>query len=179
MSSVELIILGILLDRPLNPYELARQIDERSVSRILKISRPAVYKVCKRLARQGYLRGKAMREGELPEKTVYSVTPKGKKHFQRLMEHFSRAALPMYFEFNSFLFHIERIESGKAQEMLGNLQTELLELQEWVIAHQKEEAARWSFAPEAIVEQYSMVISALVKWIDKTIRKHKELDRPR
>lgn len=178
MSSVELIILGILLDRPLNPYELGRQIDQRSVSRILKISRPAVYKVCKRLARQGYLNGKAVREGELPEKTVYSVTPKGKQHFQQLMEHFSRAILPMHFEFNSFLFHIEKIEDSKARELLGNLQSELRELHDWVVAHQKEDASRRAFAPAAIVEQYRMVISALVKWIDNTIGKHKELNRP-
>ena len=170
MSSVELIILGLLMERPRNAYELARLIDERQLGRILKISKPAVYKCCKRLSRDGYLKGKTTRDGEMPEKVTYTVTDKGKGHFHRLMEHFSGSIIPFYMEFNTFLWNIDKLDRKKALELMRNLQKELVALKTWVIAHERQEKPNSPFASAAIVKQYRMVITTLVTWIEETVK---------
>jgi DNA-binding PadR family transcriptional regulator len=170
MSSVELIVLGILLKKPLNAFELTRLIDDQQAGRILKISKPAIYKCCKRLSRDGYIRGKVTRDGEMPEKVVYTVTSKGKGHFLRLMKHFSGTIIPFYMEFNTFLWNIDRLEKQEALELLRNLQEELIAVKKWIIAHEREEKANMSFASAAIVKQYRMVITTLVIWIEETVK---------
>jgi len=57
MSTIDLIILGILLENPMNAYGLTHFIDDKQVGRLLKISKPAVYKCCKRLFKAECLDG--------------------------------------------------------------------------------------------------------------------------
>lgn len=170
MSSVELIVLGILLKNPLNAFELTRLIDNQQVTRILKISKPAVYKCCRRLSRDGHLKGKTTRAGEMPEKVVYTVTRKGREHFNKLMEHFSGTIIPFYMEFNTFLWNIDRLDKQKALGLMRNLQRELVAVKKWIVAHEREEKPHMSFASAAIVRQYRMVITTLVIWIEETVK---------
>ncbi len=169
MSTIDLIILGILLEHPMNAYELTGFIDNKQVGRLLKISTPAIYKCCKRLFKAQYLDGKTVREGEMPEKVIYSVNQKGQAHFYKLMEHFSGNLNPFYFEFNCFLLNIDKIEKTKALEMLENLKAQLQELKGWIIQHEKESSSTIGFAAGMIVKQYRMIIVTLVTWIEETI----------
>ena len=45
MSTIDLIILGILLDKKKNAYELAKFIEDRGIDKFLKVSLPAIYNV--------------------------------------------------------------------------------------------------------------------------------------
>ena len=173
MSTIDLIILGILLENPMNAYELTRFIDNKQVGRLLKISTPAVYKCCKRLFKAQYLDGKTVREGEMPEKVIYSVNQKGQARFYNLMEHFSGNLNPFYFEFNCFLLNIDKIEKTKALEMLENLKARLQELKGWIIQHEKEVSSSIVFPARTIIKQYRMMVITLVTWIEETIEDYK------
>ncbi len=173
MSTTDLIILGILLENPMNAYELTRFIDDKQVGRLLKISKPAVYKCCKRLFKAEYLDGETVREGEMPEKVIYSVNQKGQGRFYELMEHFSGNLNPFYFEFNSFLWNIDKVEKTKTLEMLKNLKDQLLALKNWIVQHEKETPSSIDFAPRMIIKQYRMMIITLAIWIEETIDDYK------
>ncbi len=174
MSTIDLIILGILLDNPMNAFELTRLIDSKQIGRLVKISKPAIYKCCKRLYKAGYLDGKTVREGEMPEKVIYSVNKKGDSRFYELMEHFSGNMNPFYFEFNCFLWNIEKVEKTKALEMLTNLKDQLQVVKNWIIQHEKDAASVKSFAVRMIIKQYRMIISTLVTWITEAISDYKK-----
>ena len=118
MSTIDLIILGILLKSPMNAYELTRFIDDGEVGRLLKISKPAIYKSCKRLFNAGYLNGEKVREGEMPEKMIYSLNQKGQDRFYDLMAHFSGNVAPFYFDFNCFLWNIDKLGEKKGLEII-------------------------------------------------------------
>ncbi len=172
MSTIDLIILGILLNNPMNAFELIRFVEGREIARLVKISKPAIYKCCKRLFQGGYLEGKKVREGEMPEKVIYSVNEKGQSRFYELMRHFSDNVNPFYLEFNSFLWNIDKLEKAKALTMLGNLKTQLENLKFWIIEHEKENLSNLDFAPRMIIKQYRMVITTLVSWVDETIEEY-------
>ncbi len=175
-STIDLIILGILLERKLSAYDLARLIDEKKVSLFLKISAPAVYKNCKRLYEAGLLDGKASKEGEQPEKTVYRVNDRGKKRFFALMEHFSSLeATPFFLDLNAFIFHVEKAGKERGLQMLEKLRDELSNLRAWIIEHEKEELPNMTFAGKAIVKQYRMTVSALLIWAEETVEDYKRL----
>jgi len=173
MSTIDLIILGILLENPMNAYGLTHFIDDKQVGRLLKISKPAVYKCCKRLFKAECLDGETVREGELPEKVIYSVNQKGRDRFYELMERFSGNVTPFYFEFNCFVWNIDKVEKTKALEMLKNLKVQLLGIKNWIKQHEKEIPSNISFAARAIIKQYRMMIITLITWVEETIYDYK------
>ncbi len=174
VSTIDLIILGILLDKPMNAYELANFIEKGRVDKLIKISKPAVYKNSKRLYKSGYLDGQRVREGELPEKLVYSINEKGQKKFSNLMEYFSSNVRPFFLDFNSFFWNIEKLETSEALEMLENLKIQLMGIKKWILQHEKEAQSSASFSSRMIIKQYRMMITSLVVWAEETIEDYKK-----
>ncbi|WP_417143526.1 PadR family transcriptional regulator [Raoultibacter massiliensis] len=84
-ESIELMILGALMDRPMSAYEMDKEMDIRNVRRWIRISPPSVYRNLIRLYEEGCADGKVVKEGEMPEKTIYSITEKGKERLHELM----------------------------------------------------------------------------------------------
>lgn len=78
MSTIDLIVLGILLKGRKSAYELVRFIHERELRRVLKISDPAVFKSCRRLAEKNYLDGETVSGQGVPDKVVYAINKQGK-----------------------------------------------------------------------------------------------------
>ena len=56
-SSIEIMILGALIERPMSAYEMDRVLEERNVRRWIRISSPSVYRNVIRLCEQGVHRG--------------------------------------------------------------------------------------------------------------------------
>jgi DNA-binding PadR family transcriptional regulator len=169
ISGIDLLLLGLLMDNPVNAYELANDIGKRHLDKLLKISKPAVYKNCKRLHSSGLLDGVTLREGEAPEKVSYSVNEAGKMRFGELMAHFSSGIRPFYFDHNAFLWNIDKLEKNEGLEMLEGLQTSIKSLKKWIVYHEKEVMKTGDFGGKALVKQYRMILETLCKWIDSVI----------
>lgn len=178
-STIDLMVLGLLMEAPLNAYELARSIENRQLGKLLQVSKPAVYKSCKRLFTAGLLTGKIVRDGEAPEKVIYTVNKKGENHFLKLMEHYSQEIQPIYFNFNSFLWHIDKLDQAEAMNMLRDLQTSLKSVHSWTQTHakEKENDADIPFSGRMIIKQYQMVTGTLVAWIAETIKEYNKRGR--
>jgi DNA-binding PadR family transcriptional regulator len=174
LSVIDLVVLGILMDEPMNAYRLAQFVEERQLGRLVKLSKPAIYKSCRRLAAAGCLIGKAVRETEAPEKVVYSVNKTGKQHFRELMLHFSKHINPFHFEFNSFIWNLHRLDRAEGLRMLETLRAELVELQRWLVIHEKVDVSKAGFGARMVVKQYRMVVTTLVQWIEETIEEYRQ-----
>lgn len=174
-STIDLIILGVLLEKPMSAYDLACLMDEKHVNRFLKISTPAIYKSCKRLYGSGLLDGRISKKGEQPEKTIYRINEKGKERFFALMEHFSSNVMPFYLDFNAFIFNVEKAGKQRGLKMLKKLRDELSDLKTWIIEHEREESPNLTFAGKAIVKQYRMTVSALLSWSEAIVEDYKKI----
>jgi len=174
MSTIDLIILGILQEKSMNAYELARYIDEKQVYRLLKISQPAVYKNCKKLFQEDYLEGEKIREGENPEKVMFTVNEKGHAYFNELMIHFSSHVQPLYLDFNVFIWNIQKLPPKKALEMFTTLGGELKRLKNWIIQHEKEISDSAPFPVRQIVKQGRMMYVALDQWAEEAFEEFKQ-----
>ncbi len=177
MSTIDLILLGILLEKPMSAYELAGYIGEKQIGRLLKISDPAIYKSCKRLFQAGLLNRKIVRENEQPEKAVYSINKKGEDRFFELMKHFSSEIKPFYLDFNAFLWNLEKIDKKQGILHLTRLRDELGNLKKWILQHEKEDSKKMPFPSRAIVKQYRMTITTLFQWSVETLEDYKKLKR--
>ncbi len=178
MSTIDLIILGILTETPMNAYEITQYIGERQVGSFLKISDPAIYKSCKRLLHGGFLNGNLVKEGNRPNKMIYSINSDGKEKFHELMTFYSSNVSPWNIEFNAFVWHLEKLDRQHGLEMLRNLGNELRAKEMWFKNHESEVIPYIPFSASMILKQHTMMITTLIAWVEETIEGYKNLESP-
>jgi len=81
LSLTEWAVLAALCERPAHPFAVARLLGgDGELGRVLTVRRPLVYRACDRLAAAGLCRADHTEPGEGgPERTVYRVTPAGRR----------------------------------------------------------------------------------------------------
>jgi len=169
MSTIDLIVLAVLIKQPLNAYELVRYVKNRRIDRILKVSDPAIFKSCRRLAKSGYIDGKTVREANVPDKVVYQINTAGRERLFELLTYFAHKVNPYYFDFNTVIWGLDCVEPAQGLALLGELQSQLSIIKDGVIAHEKEVASSLPFGARQIVKQYRMTIITLVEWLDEVV----------
>ena len=107
MSSIDLFILGFIINQPMSAYEFAEFIKKYNFHEMIKISPAAIYKNLKRMYKQGYLESKKVKQGEMPEKSIYSITEKGRGYFMKLMDTMASKNYFIHFDFNTFFAHLD------------------------------------------------------------------------
>lgn len=119
--SIETMILGALIERPMSAYEMDRTMEERNIRRWIRISSPSVYRNIIRLCEEGYADGTIVKEGEMPEKTVYTITDAGRERFAALMD--EAAALParVDFGFLPVLANISLVDEETGRALIDEL----------------------------------------------------------
>ncbi|MCD6319156.1 MAG: PadR family transcriptional regulator, partial [Candidatus Desulfofervidaceae bacterium] len=81
---LELILLGLLKDKAKHGYELKRLIEEE-IKPLTNVTLTSIYYTLEKLAQKGYLTFQREQEGHRPARRVYSLTPKGEKHLNKLL----------------------------------------------------------------------------------------------
>lgn len=119
--SIETMILGALIERPMSAYEMDKTMEERHIRRWIRISSPSVYRNVIRLCDEGFADGVVVKEGEMPEKTVYTITDKGRKRFVELMREAASLPARVDFGFLPVLANISLVDEETGRELIGEL----------------------------------------------------------
>ncbi|WP_261827028.1 PadR family transcriptional regulator [Inconstantimicrobium mannanitabidum] len=169
MSSINLIILGYLKNKEKSAYEMVKEFEIWNLTKWLKISTPSIYKNIIKLCDNGYLNSRTVKEGEMPEKTLYSLNEKGNLYFNELMEESSKNIGNIYLEFNAFLVNIENLPEEKRREYLKNFKDKAEERRAYVepiynYAKQHNEKNGSEFL---ILDLYNEFYKILEKWSEK------------
>lgn len=84
-NPLALTVLAFLMERPMHPYEIGKLLKQRNTDRNIGYKHASLYMVVDQLTRAGYIRPvHTEREGQRPERTVYTPTENGE---HRLREH--------------------------------------------------------------------------------------------
>jgi DNA-binding PadR family transcriptional regulator len=83
LSNIELILLGMVYEKPSYAYEIDKEIEAREMRRWVKIGVASVYQVLEKLAKKGMLESKREKEGKMPERRRYYLTKEGRKELAR------------------------------------------------------------------------------------------------
>lgn len=80
----ELIILGLLKDKPRHGYEIKKQIKD-VISTFAALEVESIYYSLNLLEKKGFVKKTVSTEGNRPEKFTYSLTEKGQERFRQLL----------------------------------------------------------------------------------------------
>ena len=86
LSKAMTMILGIIYKQPINAYEIIKRLEQMNVNSWYKIADSTVYATVKQANKKGYLSVTVEKEGEMPQKKVYSLTDSGKEEIERTIE---------------------------------------------------------------------------------------------
>ena len=114
MSSIDLVILGIVMEKPQSAYDIQKDVEYHHLSRWTKISVPSIYRKVLQMNEQGYLESSIVKGDKFADKAVYSITEKGRAYFGQLMETYANQKVPLLFDFNVVITNLNKMEREKA-----------------------------------------------------------------
>lgn len=78
LTKTALFILGIIANDPINPYTMCKLVNYNRRNLRARMPAQTIFSIIKVLNKKGLISGKRVKNGNMPEMTVYSITAKGK-----------------------------------------------------------------------------------------------------
>lgn len=82
LSKSATMMLGLINKQPQNAYEIIKVLEYMNVKWWYNIANSTVYATLRTLDRKGLIVGVSERNGNMPYRTVYSISDKGKKELK-------------------------------------------------------------------------------------------------
>ena len=119
LTKNDLLVLGLLLDRPMHGYEINQYVQAEGVTAWYDISTAAIYYSLGKLRRQNLIFETRTRSGGA-EKSVYHVTELGREQFFAGMESALASEQPIRSEYDLGIFLLNKLPQDRALELLEN-----------------------------------------------------------
>lgn len=121
MATIDLIVLGMLKKEPMSAYDIQKLVEYRNISKWIKVSTPSIYKKTIQLEKKGLIRGELVKEGKMPEKSVYSLTDAGQAEFERLMMEISSKPINIFLDFNAVIVNLDSLPPEKQKSCVAEI----------------------------------------------------------
>lgn len=119
MTPLALAVLGLLGERPRHPYEVAFTMRQRHMHKHIRLNLGTLYHTFEQLQRAGWIEPtETEREGRRPERTVYSLTPRGWEQFRDRLRQLISEPTGEYSSFEAGLSFIHQLTREEAAELL-------------------------------------------------------------
>ena len=129
LSRNDMMLIGLLLDRPMHGYELAEVLS--GLGQWADMGRTSVYYTLGRLERDGLVTKHVERHGDKPERSVYSMTEEGRNAFFRSIEETLRAGSEPLSALDVAIFYSNRLDQeavvDAVRERIASLEEEITE----------------------------------------------------
>lgn len=165
MSSIDLVILGIVSEQPQSAYDIQKDVEYHHFSRWTKISVPSIYRKVIQLNEQGYLKSSIVKGDKFADKAIYEITDKGRSYFEQLMNSYANKEVSFLFDFNVVITNLNKMEKAKALELVKDLRNSIISS-----AHATDEyATEYPDIPlvgKSIFEQQKLLYRSLLEWLN-------------
>ena len=88
LSKMHLFILGLIKEKPINPYGVQKFFEQLKVKQWLPYADSSIYASFRALEKKNLIQGETEKSGNNPEKSVYTITPSGIKLFLETLKSF-------------------------------------------------------------------------------------------
>ena len=165
MSTIDLIVLGMIKEKEQSAYDLQKNVEHRNISKWVKVSTPSIYKKVVHLEEKGYIKGNILKEGNMPQKSIYHITDKGDKYFFELMKKSSMQIVNVFLDFNAVIINMAMLSKNEGKEIIDNIETEIDKYKN-VVSKLKMERKNIPICAKSIINQQVLLSEALNDWIN-------------
>ena len=174
MSSIDLVVLGIVLEKPQSAYDIQKDVEYHNLSKWTKISVSSIYRKVLQLKEKGYLESDIVKGDKFADKAIYSITEKGKEYFEKLMFTYASQDVPLLFDFNVVIANLNKVSSNEAIKLIAQLR-ESIKIESGILEVVVElglnyaclgEYATIPLVGRTIFEQQKLLYNSLLQWLD-------------
>lgn len=167
MSSIDLIVLGIIKKEPMSAYDIQKTVEYRKISQWVKISTPSIYKKVIQLEQKGYIKSTMSKGEKTAEKAVYSLTEAGEKQFEYLMMEIALQPVAIFLDFNAVIVNLENLAPEKRLSCVTAIENQILFLKSCLLENieTKEDLPMIPATGKAVLRQQFSLAEELEKWI--------------
>lgn len=167
LTNNDLLVLGLLLDRPMHGYELNRYLKAEGITTWFDISTAAVYYSLNKLRREGFV--SEVHSGNRGEKSVYRATEKGRELFFIGMEDVLASSKPVHFEYDLGIFLLNKLPQERALRLLEERMTFLRRRQSMLNDLIEQERSSGEALQVAILEHAASWTRVETQWLGSII----------
>ncbi len=160
----ELLILGLLKDKPRHGYEIKKQIKE-VVSTFAALEVESIYYSLNLLEKKGFVKKTVTSQSSRPEKFVYSLTEKGQQRFTQLLTKSILTVERPSFSVDVALYFLPYLPADVARHRLKGRYRMLSKVEEALKALALQLEEKSSYHLESIVEHNLELLQAEKKFI--------------
>lgn len=167
MATIDLIVLGILKKEPMSAYDMQKLVEYRNISKWVKVSTPSIYKKVIQLEKKGLIQGKTVKEGNMAEKTVYSLTKDGEDAFEALMLAISDEPIHLFLDCNAVIVNLLSLPPNAQKACFNRIEQHVLALRQQ-LEHNINEKNDLQDVPEMgkmVLQQQYLLIQAMETWL--------------
>lgn len=168
-NTLALAVLGLLIEQPMHPYEMAATLRERNKGTSFKITTGSLYDVVQALHRDGWIRAvETVRAGARPERTVYEHTELGREEFLTWIDQLIREPVD---EHTKFIAAVGYLGALGPEGSVSALTERVQRLTERIA--QTEELMHSFEVPRLFVIEVEYALSmwrAEVRWLESTAK---------
>ena len=175
MSTIDLVILGIVAEKPQSAYDIQKDIEYHHLSRWTKISIPSIYRKVLQLSEKGYLRSDIVKGDRFADKAVYSITDEGKDYFNSLMQYYATQTVPLLFDFNVVIANLNKLNKDAALDLISKLKESITVS----VGTNEEYLTEYSNIPlvgKTIIEQQGLLYKTLLERLDTFREQFERID---
>ncbi|WP_425859933.1 PadR family transcriptional regulator [Arthrobacter sp. TWP1-1] len=159
--------LGLLVERPMHPYEMYQVLMQRHEDRIVKVRPGTLYHAVGRLAADGLVEPLGTeRDGNRPERTTYAILPAGRDALKSRVEDLLSTPVNEYPCFPQALDAANNLPAaaviGLMEQRLDHLQAQVTALETGVA-----QAAANGVEPRLLIDAdyQQTLLNAEIKWV--------------
>ena len=163
-------LLGLIQEKPRNAYEIVKQLRYMNIKWWFNIGDSTVYTTMKNLEKRGLITGEVEKVGNMPDRTVYTITDKGDTELRNT---FRKSILQFNFDTNIFsiaAFFIDIFDGPEKRELL---EKRLKILKQYLVGIEKQVSPEWAGevlpAHVANVERMICIVNAEVSGTEKLL----------
>jgi DNA-binding PadR family transcriptional regulator len=168
LTRIDLLLLGLLLDRPMHGYELYQQIQTEGIDAWMNVSMAGVYYSLGKLREQALVAESRQRGGRSTRKSIYRLTEDGRAAFFGAIEAQATSREPAYLGYDLVIYLLNKVPLQRAISLLEEHQAFLGEqVQEVRSALAAERAAPLQ---QAILDHKLRYLEMEQTWLGDVVR---------
>src|SRR5262249_52931108 len=118
-NALALAVLALLSEKPMHPYEISSTLRDRHKEDSIKINYGSLYAVVESLEKKGLIEARErIREGRRPERTVYTLTPRGATALQQWLGELLSEPTRQFTDFEAALSLMPAVPPERVVELL-------------------------------------------------------------
>ena len=170
MTKNELVVLGLLGEKPMYGYQLYQEVERREMEHWAQVNLASIYNTLNHLQKDKLIQGKGERPGKMPERKVYHITSKGRKRLEDLVQMaLNEQKMPQ----DSFVVGVAFLQGLSKEKILDSLSKKKVQLRKVIEKIEKiyqEGCCKMPFNWKFILEKGIFHLRVDIKHLDELIR---------